>query len=147
LKVIKLKVHQPVLMLTHRVLEDAQLPLASMEEQAAIEGNPTKLKTLTYLPVNAVMYNVAGAELTAEEKIELASKNKVMNPTPTQLYENPFKDPASSSSQNMKFFKGLPGRVDISEEIGPPTTRVRGHDFVSTPTPHPYAAGSESPMI
>ena len=54
-------------------------------------------------------YNVAGTELTAEEKIELASKVKVINPTATQLYENPFEDPAASSSKNTKFFKGLPG--------------------------------------
>ena len=36
-------------------LEDAQLPSPSMEEQAAMEGNPTKLQTWTYVPANAVM--------------------------------------------------------------------------------------------
>ena len=37
-------------------LEDKQLALPSMEEQAAIEGNPTKLQTWTYKPANALMY-------------------------------------------------------------------------------------------
>ena len=37
-------------------MEDKQLSLPSMEEQAAIEGNPTKLQTWTYKPANALMY-------------------------------------------------------------------------------------------
>ena len=39
------------------------------------------------------------------------------------------------------------GRVDTSEEIGPPTSRIQGYNFVSTPPPNPDTAGSESLMV
>ncbi|XP_067941231.1 splicing factor ESS-2 homolog [Watersipora subatra] len=131
-------------------LEDQQLALPSVEAQAAIEGNPTKLQTWTYKPDNALMYNVEGAPLTAEEKIELASKAKEINPNATRFSSNPFKEPAIPSAPAVPVYgrpKGVIGRVDVDgKEIGPRTPNVGGYNFVATPAPEPGAHG-ESPIM
>ena len=55
-------------------------------------------------------YNIDGAELSSQEKIELASKAKVINPAATRLNENPFKEPPVPTSQSQQLFKGVPGK-------------------------------------
>ena len=54
-------------------------------------------------------YNIDGAELSSQEKIELASKAKLINPAATRLNENPFKEPPVPTSQSQQLFKGVPG--------------------------------------
>ena len=58
----------------------------------------------------SVRYNIDGAELSSQEKIELASKAKVINPAATRLSENPFKEPPIPTSQSQHLFKGVPGK-------------------------------------
>ena len=58
----------------------------------------------------SVRYNIDGAELSSQEKIELASKAKLINPAATRLNENPFKEPPVPTSQSQQLFKGVPGK-------------------------------------
>ena len=55
-----------------------------------------------------------GAPLTAEEKIELASKPKEINPVGTRFSANPFKEPAVPNATPVLIYgkaKGIPGEV------------------------------------
>ena len=68
-----------------------EMELPSIEQQGELPEKPLDVETWTYQNINSVFHNPTGLELSEQEKIELAKKQKVIVHDNTRLTKTPWK--------------------------------------------------------
>lgn len=134
-----------------------QLALPSPEEQAKIACQTKMTKGTpegwTYKNVNAIFYNPEGVELSKEEKIELAKKERAIVHENTRFNLNPWKSEVQSEDvlKTMVAKKeaslgkvGVDGK-DVVERTGTPS--INGYKLMKINDATPQIAPGESPMM
>ena len=123
------------------------LALPSCEDQVkiALDDKPYNLDSWTYKPRNALMYVPPGAELSAEEMIEMnGKKEREIKHENTRFIHDPFDSvsckvslsEAANEHANMKRQVGKIG-ADGALESANLTPKVKGYGFMATPSPAP----------
>jgi len=134
-----------------------QLALPSPEEQAQIACQTKMTKGTpegwTYKNVNQVFYFPEGVELSKEEKIELAKKEREIKHENTRFTANPWKSKVQSedvlktmvAKQEASLGKvGVDGK-DVVERTGTPS--INGYKLMKVADATPQIAPGESPMM
>merc|ERR1712055_783122 len=68
-----------------------QMTLPSIEQQAMLPIKQLDVDTWTYQNINSVFHNPEALELSEEEKIELAKKQKIIKHDNTRISKTPWK--------------------------------------------------------
>jgi len=133
-----------------------QLVLPSIEDQANQDRKELKgsraVDGWTYQNVNAVFYQPEGADLSAQELIERAKKERKICHENTRFSKNPWKTQLQASNLKETVHNKLEkdaGKVGVDGKtfVRPETPAVGGFKFLRmTPSPMPGAA-AESPLM
>ncbi|RZC34214.1 DGCR14 [Asbolus verrucosus] len=119
-----------------------QLALPSIEKQGALPEKKLNVDSWGYKNKNYIMYIPDGVPLTQEEEIELNKKRQQVVHPNTRLTTNPFNELQSKETINelaktqAKVLDGKIG-VDGKELMQSDSPKIRGFNFVKTPSPCP----------
>lgn len=132
--------------------QNENLALPSIEQQA-IENNTGIVETWSYKSKNALMFVPEAVELTFEERLEQAKRERIIVHENTRFKLNPFnlkqqKDSLIQAAEHKAL--QLSGKLGIDgKEVAGETPKVNGYGYVATtPSPSPgRLPGDESPMM
>jgi len=129
-----------------------QMILPSIEEQAALPVKPDQLESWTYQNINSVFHNPDTLELSYEEKLDLAKKQKVIKHDNTRLSKNPWKSEKQvdlmrreAEQRKIDLVSGKVGS-DGKEIVRPETPMVNGYKLM-TMAPSPALGVADSPLM
>lgn len=128
-----------------------EMILPSIEEQAALPEKPDQLETWTYQNINSVFHNPDTLELSYEEKLELAKKQKEIKHPNTRLSKVPWKSDKQAdllrreSERQRDMALGKVG-ADGKELVRPETPMVNGYKLMSM-APSPALGVADSPLM
>jgi len=129
-----------------------QMILPSIEEQAALPVKPDQLEGWTYQNINSVFHNPDTLELSYEEKLDLAKKQKVIKHDNTRLSKNPWKSEKQvdlmrreAEQRKIDLVSGKVGS-DGKEIVRPETPMVNGYKLM-TMAPSPALGVADSPLM
>jgi len=128
-----------------------QMSLPSIEQQAELPIKQLDVDTWTYQNINSVFHNPEALELTEEEKIEMAKKQKVIKHDNTRLSKLPWKTEKQMEQLKKEADKQealAAGKVGIDgkEIVRPETPSVNGFKLMSM-APSPALGVEDSPLM
>lgn len=129
----------------------AEMVLPSIEEQADPPPKPLQVETWTFQNINSVFHNPDTLELSHEEKMELAKKQKIIKHDNTRLTRTPWKTDKQNeilrreAERQRDIAAGKVG-VDGKELARADTPMVNGFKMVSM-APSPYLGVADSPLM
>eukprot|EP00088_Acartia_fossae_P020282 TRINITY_DN2190_c0_g1_i2.p1 TRINITY_DN2190_c0_g1~~TRINITY_DN2190_c0_g1_i2.p1 ORF type:complete len:582 (+),score=214.57 TRINITY_DN2190_c0_g1_i2:97-1842(+) len=128
-----------------------EMALPSIEDQAALPEKPGELETWTYQNINSVFHNPDTLELSYEEKLDLAKKQKVIKHDNTRLSKAPWKSEKQAgllkreADRQREMASGKVG-ADGKELVRPETPMVNGYKLMSM-APSPALGVADSPLM
>jgi len=128
-----------------------QMELPSIEQQGELPKKPLDVETWTYQNINSVFHNPDSLELTEEEKISLAKKQKEIVHDNTRVTKTPWKTEKQmealrrEAEKQKEIASGKVG-IDGKELVRPDTPSVNGFKLFSM-TPSPYVGVEDSPLM
>lgn len=128
-----------------------EMTLPSIEEQAALPNKPLELEAWTFQNINAVFHNPDTLELSYEEKLDLAKKQKEIKHGNTRLSKVPWKSDKQGdllrreAERQRDIAMGKVG-ADGKEIVRPETPLVNGYKLMSM-APSPALGVGDSPLM
>jgi len=132
-------------------MKNDQMALPSIEQQAELPVKKLNVDTWTYQNINSVFHNPDGLELSEQEKMDRAKKEKIIKHEHTRLAKMPWKTEKQmeqmrkEASQKEAAAAGKVG-IDGKELVRPETPSVNGFKLMSM-TPSPQLGVGDSPLM
>ncbi|XP_023332279.1 protein DGCR14 homolog [Eurytemora carolleeae] len=128
-----------------------QMELPSIEQQAELPVKPDEVETWTFQNINSVFHNPDTLELSYEEKLDLAKKQKIIKHTNTRLSKTPWKTDKQMEALRKEAIRQremAAGKVgaDGKEIVRPETPIVNGFKMISM-APSPMMGVTDSPLM
>merc|ERR1719334_2558342 len=128
-----------------------QMALPSIEHQAMLPIKQLDVDTWTYQNINSVFHYPEGLELSEEEKLELAKKQKIIKHDNTRISKTPWRsekqmDKLRREVEHKEALAAGKVGIDGKELVRPETPSVNGFKLMSM-TPSPALGVEDSPLM
>jgi len=128
-----------------------QMTLPSIEQQAMLPIKQLDVDTWTYQNINSVFHNPEALELSEEEKIELAKKQKIIKHDNTRISKTPWKtekqmEQLKKEAEKQEALAAGKVGIDGKELVRPETPTVNGFKLMSM-APSPKLGVEDSPLM
>jgi len=128
-----------------------QMALPSIEEQAMLPIKQLDVDTWTYQNINSVFHNPEALELSEEEKMEMAKKQKIIKHDNTRISKAPWKtekqmEQLKKEAEKQEALAAGKVGIDGKELVRPETPSVNGFKLMSM-APSPALGVEDSPLM
>jgi len=128
-----------------------QMALPSIEQQAQLPIKQLDVDTWTYQNINSVFHNPEALELSEEEKLEMAKKQKIIKHDNTRLSKAPWKtekqmEQLRKEAEKQEALAAGKVGIDGKELVRPETPSVNGFKLMSM-APSPALGVEDSPLM
>jgi len=128
-----------------------QMALPSIEHQAMLPIKQLDVDTWTYQNINSVFHYPEGLELSEEEKLELAKKQKIIKHDNTRISKTPWKtekqmEQLKKEAEKQEALAAGKVGIDGKELVRPETPTVNGFKLMSM-APSPKLGVEDSPLM
>jgi len=128
-----------------------QMALPSIEQQAEMPIKQLDVDTWTFQNINSVFHNPEALELSEEEKLDMAKKQKIIKHDNTRLSKAPWKtekqmEQLKKEAEKQEALAAGKVGIDGKELVRPETPSVNGFKLMSM-APSPALGVEDSPLM